>query len=145
MRLERLNAQLTLIGFANNLETTQHPPLNQNVENSMKGRRLPDLDEVKRPDNLQAGDYWKLLDHDSDKPIIIEGVEGKLTPHDWMVAVPMSYGFALGWLRQHTVREHEDGTISVRPGDGSSNSILVTGHRGETWHGYIEHGEFSPA
>jgi hypothetical protein len=38
------------------------------------------------------------------------------------------------------VREHEDGTISVRPGDGSSNSILITGHDGEQYHGYIECG-----
>ncbi len=56
----------------------------------------------------------------------------------------MSYGFAIAWLRNHTVREHEDGTISVRPGDGSSNSILVIGHDSEQWHGYIEHGRFTP-
>jgi hypothetical protein len=41
------------------------------------------------------------------------------------------------------VREEDDGTISVRPGDGSSNSILLSGAFGKTWHGYIEHGEWS--
>jgi hypothetical protein len=39
------------------------------------------------------------------------------------------------------VREHEDGTISVLPGDGSSNSILVS-RRDKSWHGYIRHGVF---
>jgi hypothetical protein len=44
-------------------------------------------------------------------------------------------------LSIHTVREEDDGTISVRPGDGSSNSILIK-YRAEPtwWHGYIEHG-----
>ena len=45
-------------------------------------------------------------------------------------------------LDYHTVRENEDGTISVLPGDGSSNSILVHGSRVRSWHGYIYSGEF---
>lgn len=112
----------------------------------MTGRRRADTREDELPPDLQPGDYWKILDSESGHPIIIDGVEGKLTPHDWKIAVPMSNGrgYAMGWLRNHTVREHEDGTISVRPGDGSSNSILVTGGQGEQWHGYIEHGEFLP-
>ena len=51
-------------------------------------------------------------------------------------------GFLLANLTMHTVREHEDGTISVRRGDGSSNSILVSRRPEEKWHGYIEHGVF---
>lgn len=47
-------------------------------------------------------------------------------------------------LPVHTVREHEDGTISVRPGDGSSNSILVKQGDGQQWRGYIDHGELTP-
>lgn len=63
-----------------------------------------------------------------------------------MVVAPMDDrldeydGWMIGNLELHTVREHEDGTISVRPGDGSSNSILISGSRGRKWHGYIEHG-----
>jgi hypothetical protein len=108
------------------------------------GRRRPDAREDELPTDLQPGDYWKLLDRETGEPVVIVDHPGKLTPHDWKAAVPMSYGFAIAWLRNHTVREEEDGTISVRPGDGSSNSILVTGHDGETWHGYIEHGRFTP-
>ncbi len=62
----------------------------------------------------------------------------------WMVACPMPSGsFGLGHLAAHTVREHEDGTISVRQGDGSSNSILMTGAKGQQYHGFIEHGVWS--
>lgn len=39
----------------------------------------------------------------------------------------------LGGLRNHTVVEHEDGTITVSP------SILISGWR-EQWHGYLERG-----
>ncbi len=49
-------------------------------------------------------------------------------------------GYGIGNLTKHTIREEDDGTISVRPGDGSSNSILITGAHGRTWHGYIERG-----
>lgn len=49
-------------------------------------------------------------------------------------------GYMAGRLEHHTVREEDDGTISVRPNDGSSNSIQITGGQGREWHGYIEHG-----
>lgn len=88
----------------------------------LQGRRLQDCE---LPSDIRAGDFWRVPGKDY-----------------WRAACPMSYGFAIANLINHTVREHEDGTISVRPGDGSSNSILVTGHHGETWHGYIEHGRF---
>ena len=99
-------------------------------------RRRPDTPRGKLPGEIQPGDYWKVPG--------LEPGEGNLTGECWRVAVPMSYGFALATLTKHTVREHEDGEISVRPGDGSSNSILVTGHNGEQWHGYIEHGVLQP-
>jgi hypothetical protein len=107
------------------------------------GRRLPDTKRGELPDvldRLRPGDYWKRLDEAGD-PVRVDN-PGNLTGTSWHVVVPMPSGYGLGWLEHHTVREHEDGTISVRPGDGSSNSILVTGHHGQRWHGYIEHGEF---
>lgn len=40
----------------------------------------------------------------------------------------------LGDLSNHTVEEHEDGTITVTP------SILVTKHNGKQRHGYLTRG-----
>jgi hypothetical protein len=67
-----------------------------------------------------------------------------LTGTVWEIVAPDT-GFGVATLFHHTVREEEDGTISVRPGDGSSNSILVTGAHDTEWHGYIEHGEWRAA
>lgn len=39
-------------------------------------------------------------------------------------------------LSQHTITEHEDGTITVSP------SILISG--GCDWHGFLERGEWRP-
>lgn len=107
----------------------------------MKGRRRPDCMDFVQED-MQPGDYWKLVGEEgplkSDDP-------QNLTGTCWIVVAPMSYGYGIGQLVHHTVREHEDCTISVRPNDGSSNSILITGHSGEQWHGYIEHGEWIKA
>lgn len=112
----------------------------------MIGRRRPDTPQDSLPDDLQRGDYWKLLDVSSGEPVQ-ENHPSNLTGTAWMVCVPMGdrEGFSVATLRLHTVREHEDGTISVRPGDGSSNSILTHGANGQSWHGYIEHGEFTTA
>lgn len=103
----------------------------------LQGRRRPDVPFGDLPDDLQPGDYWRYLDRDSGEPLttnqqsnLTGGVWGFASPHDG----------SLGTLRLHTVREHEDGTISIRPGDGSSNSVLQHGAGGETWHGYVEHG-----
>lgn len=40
----------------------------------------------------------------------------------------------LGALGNHTVVEHEDGTITVSP------SILISHYSGTQWHGYLERG-----
>ena len=110
----------------------------------MKGRRLPDTPSGDFPEGIQAGDYWKPL-ADNGEPLTVS-VPGNLTSGVWWVAAPMPSGsFALGRLTNHTVREEDDGTISVRPGDGSSNSILLKGAAGQEFHGYIEHGEWSGA
>lgn len=107
----------------------------------MIGKRRKDTYRGMLPDNIEAGDYWKVLDRSSREPAKSE-TTSNLIGSIWMVAAPMSYGFALGNLTHHTVREHDDDTISIRPNDGSSNSILITGHNSESWHGYIEHGEW---
>jgi hypothetical protein len=107
------------------------------------GRRLPDTTFGILPDGFRAGDYWKVVEGDGRPKLVDEpsNLEGTV----WRVAAPMSYGYALGTLTKHTVREHDDGTISVRPNDGSSNSILITGHDDEQWHGYIERGVWTAA
>jgi len=102
------------------------------------GRRLADTVFGRLPGEWKAGAYWKVVNDDGTPMLVNE--PGNLTKTVWRVAAPMTYGYALGTLTKHTVREHDDGTISVRPGDGSSNSILITGHHGEQWHGYIERG-----
>lgn len=108
----------------------------------MIGRRRPDtrLDRLPRGE-LHAGDYWKVLDPETGTPRRSDDPTN-LTGTVWMVVAPLGDGFAIGRLEHHTVREHDDGTISVRAGDGSSNSILIS--RGtKSWHGYIEHGVWS--
>lgn len=97
---------------------------------------MPDGD---LPDDVRPGDYWKILDA-SGAPKR-STYASNLTGTCWHLAVPMEPGdeaYALANLIAHTVREHADGTISVLPGDGSSNSILVT--RRGTWHGYVHNG-----
>lgn len=119
--------------------------------NRFQGRRREDRIEGSPhgdplPDDMQIGDYWKVLDPNGSPKIVIQ--PGKLTEHCWRLIVPLDDGtgifgpFAIGNLAHHTVRENEDGTISVLPGDGSSNSILISGARGRSWHGYIYSGEF---
>lgn len=111
---------------------------------ALQGRRRKDTRFGTLPDDIRAGDYWKILDGDG-QPRRSEHPDN-LTGTCWHVVAPMvpapydEAGYGIGRLEAHTVREHEDGTISVRPGDGSSNSILIAGHHGRRWHGYIEHG-----
>lgn len=113
----------------------------------LQGRRRPDLVFENLHDDIQPGDYWKVIEEDGSP--MVSNEPSNLTHMVWMLACPMpgtDTGFALGHLMRHTVREEEDGTISVRPGDGSSNSILMSrGANGPQWHGYIEHGVWRPA
>jgi hypothetical protein len=109
----------------------------------MIGRRLLDTPDGQFPlpyDDLQPGDAWKVLDRDTGEPLIVTDQPSNLTGAAWFIVAPGPGEMKLlANLRAHTVREHDDGTISVRPGDGSSNSILVTRRPEETWHGFIEH------
>ena len=100
----------------------------------MQGRRLPDTSIKNLPDGIEPGDYWKISNYD-----LGDSHPTNLTRTVWGFYSPDGNG--CGFLFSHTVREEDDGTMSVRPGDGSSNSILHSGGaKGLTWHGYIEHG-----
>lgn len=110
---------------------------------SFKGRRLPDTKQGSFPlkyDALHAGDIWKVLDPKSGEPIVVTDQPSNLTGYRWYCIVEASNGVKMsGNLIAHTVREHDDRTISVRAGDGSSNSILISRLPNESWHGYVEH------
>lgn len=130
----------------------------------MKGRHLPDAPIGEFPaeyGDLLPGDYWFVTVR-RDHPEYPRRLNVKDHPDDqrWWGNEPPDPRFAqnltglvlgimtpdgrYGQLCIHTVREEEDGTVSVRPGDGSSNSILVSGgSQPGQWHGYIEHGEWS--
>lgn len=115
-----------------------------------QGRRRPDQRYFEIPEDVQPGDYWRCLHRKTNEPMhadhLVEGhdaaARGNLTGGVWGVACP-DHDELIGCLTLHTAREHEDGTISVRPGDGSSNSILITMPPLASWHGYIEHGVWS--
>jgi hypothetical protein len=101
------------------------------------------------PGEIQIGDYWKIVHPDgravTPEEYMKRSFPSNLTGTCWMIAVPnpqskTGKGYLLGNLVAHTVREHEDGTISVLPGDGSSNSILVRGGEDRSWHGYVHEG-----
>ena len=61
---------------------------------------------------------------------LAEGDYGRHPNGTWMARPP---GHHTGDLSQHTVTEHEDGTISVQP------SILIDDGRSK-WHGFLERG-----
>ena len=99
----------------------------------MRGRRLPDWEftGASNMPKMEPGDYMKVLNH------IGKPGPTNLTGEFWYVMTPNGI---LGNLGNHTVREEDDGSITVAPGDGSSNSILVGRGEGKTWHGYITRG-----
>ena len=90
----------------------------------MTGRRTePPPSEWNGTCPWQPGDYWKADD-------------------GWHVVTPNGL---LGWIKNHHVVEHGDGTITVPlhgPG-GGANSILVSdGSGNKSWHGWIDKGEW---
>lgn len=103
---------------------------------SFEGRRRDDTRIGDLPDDLQHGDYWRLTNSEGE-PLTTDE-PSNLTGAVWMVW----FDQGAGTLSKHTVREEDDGTASIRPGDGSSNSVLIKGHRGE-FHGYLERGVWS--
>ena len=102
----------------------------------IQGRRLPDVTEGILPcelDDLKPGDYWLIRDMDCGWTPGPENLTGLLLG----ICPPRVHGVSV--LSLHTVRLEDDDTASVRPGDGSSNSILVSNAE-ESWHGYMNHG-----
>jgi hypothetical protein len=98
----------------------------------MIGRRIYPTD-FSSLEGIEPGDYWK-------------------APEQWYAACPCPLdddGMPLiAALCNHTVIEHEDGTITVSP------SILVGGSypfsppewaAKHTWHGWLEHGVWRTA
>lgn len=93
----------------------------------MKGRRVADVDNPREPHpRLEPGDYRRTR-HPSRPG---EWVWECRPPGDLPESIQ-------GWLGNHEITEHEDGTITVSP------SILIrstwAGERVE-WHGYLERG-----
>lgn len=102
------------------------------------GRRRGDTQIGKLPPDFQPGDYWRYVREDGT-PVSARSMGNNgdnLTDGVWGVCSPKGGG--VGTLVHHTVREHEDGTCSIRPGDGSSNSVWVD--RPDGFHGFLEHG-----
>lgn len=115
----------------------------------MQGRRREDVRFGDLPDDLQPGDYWRYLDRQTGEPMEAKDAPDNLTGGVWGFVSPHSPPDrdgdtmpVLGLLMKHTVREHEDGTISIRPGDGSSNSVKVVHHALGEWHGYVYAGRW---
>lgn len=100
----------------------------------LQGQRLPDLDYNENFTMRQdpPGTFRKIV----NAPEFATG-ETNLTGELWFVITPNGL---VGNLGNHTVREEDDGSITVAPGDGSSNSILVGGAGRGSWHGYITRG-----
>ena len=103
-----------------------------------QGRRRDDLPLDDLPDDIQPGDYWKCLVADGSRPVEVTDRPSNLTGGMWMFMAPNGCG--IGSLRAHTVRENDDGTATIAPGDGSSNSVLINGSGARSWHGYLERG-----
>lgn len=125
--------------------------------------RLPDAPIGQFPlvyEDLLPGSYWfvtvredhpdyprrlNVRDHPEDRRWWGEGAQeddpryaGNLTG---LVLGAITPDGRYGMLSIHTVREDERGVVSVLPGDGSSNSILVKGgSEGGQYHGYIYNG-----
>ena len=115
---------------------------------AITGRRRPDQEFGEIPADVQPGDIWKYVNRDGT-PVSAarlypkHDMTGNLTGGVWGFASPDGNG--IGTLSLHTVREHDDGTVSIRPGDGSSNSVLHSGGPdGLTWHGYVDHCRWDP-
>lgn len=94
----------------------------------MKGRRIetPPTEWSAGRVPWEPGDYWRADDG------------------TWYVVTPNGLR---GWLKNHYVIEHGDGTVSVpllNP-NGGANSILVSNGSGnKSWHGSIDHGVWVP-
>ena len=74
---------------------------------------------------------------ESGYPTLGPGDYGKDKDGQWWCKPPIEERGMAGLLTEHTVTEHEDGTITVSP------SIFISRIMGDktiTWHGYLERG-----
>jgi hypothetical protein len=95
---------------------------------SETAKRIKDMDQI---DDTTIC-YWYA-------PPYVGTADGKQYPGEWLFYIPRC---GVGRLTNHTVVEHEDGTITVSP------SILFTGHdegRKIQRHGFIERGVWRDA
>jgi hypothetical protein len=81
---------------------------------TMIGKRLYPDDKDKVFELMKPGDYFKL----------------STTPPEFIVCCPSGH---VASIRNHTIVEHEDGTITASP------SILINWGDAQ-WHGYLEKG-----
>lgn len=103
----------------------------------IQGRRLPDQPLHAWPEEARPGDFWKWCNDDGTPFVLDPWPATNLTGGHWGGVTPN--GLKMNLL-SHTVREEDDKSITVAPGDGSSNSILVSRHPEASWHGYITKG-----
>lgn len=100
----------------------------------LQGRRLADGEMTMEP-----GDYSKIEAYSGDEFVCIM----------WWMKSPIGGPiFQIGPKPiggGYEVEENEDGTITVQPHEGNSNSILVSWPNGKSWHGYIYNGEWRTA
>lgn len=82
----------------------------------MIGQRLPDDSDWSS--KHASGSYWK---------------RGSI----WFAITPNGH---LGNLANHTVTEHEDGTITVSPSILVSTTRPKDGNSVQLWHGFLERG-----
>jgi hypothetical protein len=75
----------------------------------------------------------KRKDHVEGHLSLAQGEYGKHADGRWYCVPPGTSDTMLGCLFNHSVTEHEDGTITVSP------SILIKDGRSE-WHGFLERG-----
>lgn len=94
------------------------------------------------PEDARPGDYW-LVTNDEGELLQVNS-PGNLTKLRMNFIPPQDEpGSGYATLGKHTIRVEADGTCSVRPNDGSSNSIACTTQFGY-WHGYLYHGYWTP-
>jgi hypothetical protein len=104
---------------------------------TMSDETLQAIQEVAKAAMKMMQNKGKRHDLTSDDMILDWGEYGKSSVDNlWHCRPPQKKGFYCGManLGNHNITEHEDGTITVSP------SILITGHHGKQWHGYLERG-----
>lgn len=96
------------------------------IKYPFKGKRLPDVATMEEFTKLEPGDYIKVKA--GDYGVIVEGQKE--------VFLGMSPNGLVCSLRNHIIKENEDGTITVEP------SIFINQNREPCWHGFLINGNW---